>query len=454
LLSENREAVLSALEKGETDGILPAASGVMDRFARLTLELNLPAILDTFPDHRKRKWIPPFLFCNVLLHKSLFRLDSLSSVGPFLFSSPDVMRALGFNMRQIKEGFYTGSGQRPFNEEALSDFFAICSLSDFLTNQKAVLRTLVKKRPEILSDGSVIMDVMDLRIPAGRGRSETHLDICVLCSSSQGELLPVLWSILPADTKADITQGKLLMDAAIPILGKRVKRLIVDRGFISGAWVGKLKSRGIDTVIGLRSDMTLHGDMVALSQLPETDWLAAEPPKYHKGEVPKRHIAYLSDLEMWESCSAELAGIVIRDTYTDKTLYYTVVTTDSTAEPEQIHSWIRSRWDIEEVFMAESRYGCFNSVGACRPATAAAITHFSLLTYTLLRLLARDEELEQQDIRPKLPTAQVEFVAYWQGHYAIIFPSQLVEVVARCAPDWGNRLPSILEKLRAIERPP
>ena len=454
LLSENPEAVLSALESGETDGILPAASGLMDRFAELMLELGLPAILDTFHDHRKRKWIPPFLFCNVLLHKSLFRLESLRSVGPFLFSSPDVMRALGFNMRQIKEGFYDGSGQRPFNEEALSDFFAICCLSDFLTNQKAVLKALVKKLPEVLHGGSVIMDVMDLRIPPGHGRSETHLDICVLCSLSKGEALPVLWNILPADTKADITQGKLLMEAAIPILGKRVKRLIVDRGFISGAWVGKLKSRGIDTVIGLRCDMTLHNDMVALSQLPGTDWLGAQPPKYRKGEIPTRHIAYLSDLEMWESCEAELAGIVIRDTYADKTLYYTVVTTDPTAEPEQIHSWIRSRWDIEEVFMAESRYGCFNSVGACRPATAAAIAHFSLLAYTLLRLLARKEQIEQQDIRPKLPTAQVEFVAYWQGYYAIIYPSQLVELVARCAPAWGDRLPAILEKLRAVERPP
>jgi hypothetical protein len=112
---------------------------------------------------------------------------------------------------------------------------------------------------------------------------------------------------------------------------RRVKRLIVDRGFISGTWAGKLKSRGIDTVIGLRSDMTLRKDMIALSKLPGTDWLVAEPPKYHKGEIPTRHIACLSDLEMWEACKLPLAGILIRDTYTDKTLYYTVVTTDVTA---------------------------------------------------------------------------------------------------------------------------
>jgi len=447
--------VLSALERGETDGILPAASGLMDHFAELMVGLGLPAILDKFPDHRKRRWIAPFLFCNVLLHKSLFRLESLSSIGPFLFSSPDVIRALGFQMRQITEGFYAGSSQKPFNEEALADFFAICELSDFLSNQKLVLRALLKKHPEILEDGSLVTDCMDVRIPAGHmGRGETHLDVCLVSSWSQGELLPLLWRFVPANIQADITQGKALMRHALPILKDKVKRLIVDRGFMSGEWMSDLKDGGIDTVIGLRSDMVLHQDMLALSSLPETIWLEAEPPKYHKKEIPVRRICYLSDLDLWEECRAPLAGIVIRDTYSDKTDYYTVVTTDLEAQPEQIHAWMRSRWAIEETFMSESRYGSLNSVGACRPAVAAAIVHFSLLSYTLIRLLARREEVEERNIRPKLPTAGIEFVAYWRGYYAIIFPSQLVELVARCATAWGDRLPAILEKLRLFERPP
>jgi hypothetical protein len=115
---------------------------------------------------------------------------------------------------------------------------------------------------------------------------------------------------------------------------------------------------------------------------------------------------------------------------------------------------MRSRWAIEETFMSESRYGSFNSVGACRPAVAAAIVHFSLLAYTLIRLLARQEEAEARHFRPNLPTARVEFVAYWHNYYAIIFPSQLVQLVARCAAAWGDRLPAILEKLRYFERPP
>lgn len=456
LLVENPEAVLSALERGETDGILPAASHFMDRFAQFMLGAGIPKVFDEFPDHRKRKWIAPFFFCNVLLHKSLLRLTSLSSIGPFLFSSPDVMRTLGFQMRQIREGFYRVDGMRPFNEEAMSDFFAGCELSGYLKNQKVALRALMKSHPEIISDGSIIMDVLDTRIPAGnRCKEQKHLETCVLCSMSEGEVLPILWNIGKANTKADVTQGKALMSAAMPILRGRAKRLIVDRGFISGSWITKLKrDEKLDVVIGLKSDMVLHQDMISLSKHLDTKWIRVESPKYHKGEIPKRYICYLSELNLWEECEAPLSGIVIRDKYADRTEYQTVVTTDLEATGKQIHAWIRSRWEIEEAFMTESRYGCLNRIGSCRESVAAAIVHFSLLAYALLKLFERQDEAERRDIRPRLMTAGVEFVAYWREYYAIIFPSKLVELVARCAPSWGERLPSILEKLRILEQPP
>jgi hypothetical protein len=454
LLTENPKAVLAALRRGETDGIVPAASGFMDRFAQFMIELGIPEFLDKFPDHRKRKWIAPFLFCNVMLHKAIFRLDSLSAIGPFLFSSPAVMKTLGFNLAQITEGVYEGSSQKPFNEEAMSDFFAATRPDDFLSNQKQVLKWLVMRHPEIIEDGSLIMDCLWLSIPAGHmGREQTHVDTCLVCGQSRGELFPLLWSLLPANTSADVTQGKALIDELMPIVGKHVKRLIVDRGFMSGEWVSQLKRKGVDTVIGLRSDMTLHKDMLSLASEEDTIWLDAPPPKYHAAR-PTRQIAYLSDLDLWEECTVGLAGIVIRDTYPEKTEFATVVTTDLSAEPEQIHEWMRSRWAIEETFMQESRYGSLNSVGPCRPGVASAIAHFSFLAYTLLKLFARKEQLEEELRLPRVPFAGVELVVYWRNYYAITLPSKLIEIVARYSPSWGDKLDQMLQKLKAIEKPP
>jgi hypothetical protein len=455
LLTSNPEAVLSALERGETDGILPAACGLMDRFAQFMIRMGIPAILEAFPDPRKRKSIPAFLFCNLLLHKSVFRLKSLKQIGAFLFSCPDVIRALGFNMRQIQEGFYSGSEERPMNVEALGDFFAECALSDFTANQKQMMLELVDKEPSLLDDGSLIMDCIEARIPAGhRGREEKRLKTCVISARSEGEALPLLWTFASRRYGGDITEGKALVEEALPLLGSRVKRLIVDRGFICGEWMTDLKHRDIDTVIGLRSCMILYQDMLSLSREKDAVWLEAEPPKYHdkKKRPIHRHITYVDSLETWDACGVTLTGIVIRDTYADKIEYQAVVTTDLSASAEQIHDWIRSRWAIEETFMEESRYGSLNSLGSCRESLGAAIVHFTLLTYTLLRLFVRQEELDKAIWRPKLPTGGIEFVAYWGEYYAIILPSQLVEIVARCAPRWGDKLPGILAKLKALER--
>jgi hypothetical protein len=285
LLSENPEAVVSALERGETDGILPAASAVMDRFAAFLKESGIPPMLDGFADYRQRKSITPFLFCNLLLHKSLFNIDSLSQIGPFLFRSPDTLRMLGFNMLQIQEGFYSGSQERPLNVESLGDFFAACRLEDFQANQREVLTRLLDKHPELLEEETLVMDCVDLRIPAGhRGRPEQRLELCVAGSLRRGQCLPLLWSIVDGSSQADITQGKALIDDMLPLLKSKVKRLLIDRGFLSGKWVGDLKARGIDTVIGLKTGMALHEDMLSLARLPETIWLKADLPKYNSPE--------------------------------------------------------------------------------------------------------------------------------------------------------------------------
>ena len=279
MLSESEDAVLSALERGETDGMLPAGSGTMDRFAKFLSEFGVAEILNGFADHRERRSIPAFLFCNLLLHKSLLNISSLSQIGPILFSSPDSLRMLGFNMRQIQEGFYSGGTQRPLNVKSVSDFFAACDLKDFQSNQKDVLIRLLGSYPELLAEGSLVIDCVEFAIPAGRdSKTEKRLEACVLCCVKQGECLPLLWSFIEAKSRADITQGKALMAAALYILGKGVKRLIVDRAFLSGEWVGERKKKNIDTVIGLKTDMALYTDMLSLACDPQTLWLEADPP--------------------------------------------------------------------------------------------------------------------------------------------------------------------------------
>ena len=75
---ENREAVISALERGECAGILPAARGFLDGFGEFLLDAGVLAVLEEFPDHRQRRTIPMFFFCNTLVYRPLFHLERMA----------------------------------------------------------------------------------------------------------------------------------------------------------------------------------------------------------------------------------------------------------------------------------------------------------------------------------------------------------------------------------------
>ena len=76
-----------------------------------------------------------------------------------------------------------------------------------------------------------------------------------------------------------------LLDTFLAAVGSGVmKVLLVDRGFINGAEIGRLKrDHGIDTVIPIRSDMNLQEDVRGLMKLP-TNWEEYEPT--HRPPLP------------------------------------------------------------------------------------------------------------------------------------------------------------------------
>jgi hypothetical protein len=83
-----------------------------------------------------------------------------------------------------------------------------------------------------------------------------------------------------------------MVDDFVAAVGKGVIRhLILDRGFIDGAAIGRAKrAHGIDTTIGVRRTMDAYRDAVGLASLPDTLWQRhVRTPQ--PGELPvKRHL--------------------------------------------------------------------------------------------------------------------------------------------------------------------
>jgi hypothetical protein len=452
LVTEDREAVIAALERGQCDGLVPAACQFMDRFAQFLDEHGVLACFERFPDGRARRSIGPEFFCNTLLHKALFRLPSLAQIGRVLFHSPDVLRRLGFNLRQVHEGFYRGDGQRPFDPEALADFFSGLDPAALCTHQLELSAHLLATCPLLRQTGVAILDATTVTVPPGHfGRPGGQIKACVLSLRAGGRPFPLLWEFTqrgPGE-RSDLTQGKALLQAAQAWGPGAIRLLLVDRGFIDGAWISQLKAAGTDTIIGLRSDMDLYEDMLGLARLDDAQWLPASPPKLqNKAARPKRELCPLRDLATWSACTVGLQGIVIRDTYPDRVQFQCLVTTDLQMPPEQLHSYSRDRWGIEESFMELTRYWRLDQSGACRLPVATAQTHFIFLAYTLLHLCAQEQAQDHKPFpRPVLvPTREV--TAYYQDRYAILRLSELIDIILDNHRLWlANR-----EQLLAAQR--
>lgn len=454
LVLENREQVIAALERGECEGILPAASGLFDDFASFCGEIGLLELLSRLPDERERRSIPACFFGNLLVHKALFRIPTLTQATRVLFHSPDTLRRLGFNWRQIQEGFYSNGERKPFNEEALADFFAGIGRQRLWKYQLQVLGELLKRCPELLGGGTLTMDCVTVTVPAGHFKREGgQYKACVLSGYREGRIYPLL-CLFGGEHESDLVLGKRMMKAAAKLLapkpGEAKRELLLDRGFIDGAWIGELKEQGFEVVIGARSDMNIYEDLVGLSRLPRTKWQRVDPPKYHERERPKRYVTGFKELKTWEACPVPLSGVVIRDEYTDHTSYQVVVSTDERLSATQLHACHRARWEIEEAFMALTRYWNIDELGSCRHPVYLAQVYFTLLAYALLGVFA-----DRQAAEPLLPPLALfpgrELVVYHGAHYAILLPSELFQIVFTHFDAWRANQEKLLEALRHCE---
>lgn len=220
-----------------------------------------------------------------------------------------------------------------------------------------------------------------------------------------------------------------LVDAFVANVGSGVmKVLVVDRGFINGPQIGRLKQEyGIDTVIPIRSDMDILEDVQGLTQL-STQWEEYEPThrpslatsraqhpphptvvqreRKRQKTVARRRaqqrakdppdpskvrqrtlIARFPQLTSWSDCPVPLTGVLSKDVYADgHEESWLVVTTAADWSARCIRDRYGLRTDVEE---RHRQVKCFWDLTRF-PSTAWNLivgqTVFVCLTYSLLQI--------------------------------------------------------------------
>ena len=225
-----------------------------------------------------------------------------------------------------------------------------------------------------------------------------------------------------------------LLDAFLAAVGSGVmKVLLVDRGFLNGQQIGRLKrDHGIDTVIPIRSDMNLQEDVRGLMKLPTT-WEGYKPT--HRPPLPDptrashpgalgphpvakkrertRHqtlarqraeraqksppdpsrvrektlIARFPGLTSWWDCPVPLLGVYSRDIYADgHEDGWLVVTTNEEWTAHRVRDLYGIRTDIEE---RHRQVKCFWDLTRFHSTAWNLVVSqlvFVCLTYSLLQI--------------------------------------------------------------------
>lgn len=457
LFVEDRDVVIEALRRGECDAILPAARTFLDGFAAFLLEHGIIPLFETVPDHRERHSIPAFFFLTTLLHLPLLRLQHLVDIERVLFRSPFILRTLGFNARQIAEGFYASSGPRPFTAEALGDFCENLKAEALFDLQLAIVRQLRTRFPDVFEQGTYMMDCFLVTCPPGaRGLPEVRLKFCVLSLRLGARALPLLASCGPdtGEESGDVTRGRQMVAALRKVLQSRdLALLLIDRGFLDGAWLAEQARLGTEVIIGQKSNMAAYEDLVGLAKMGDTVWEVLAPPKNHRDPPPKREAALFPEITTWDACKVPLTGLVIRDRYPDgKEEWQVYVSPESYAKASDFYEKQRLRWDEEECFMALTRYWGADDLPPMREGVARALIHFSLLAYVLLGLFRWKEEGVANMVLPPMIVPETEFAIYAGNHYALLTASDLLTIVLDNVAAWHKHRRKILSSLRLAER--
>jgi hypothetical protein len=274
-----------------------------------------------------------------------------------------------------------------------------------------------------------------------------------------------------------------------------MKRLILDRGFLDGAQIGRCKREfGIDVLIPVGHNMEIFQDVVGLAQAGQLSFqpwvpsVSTPPPipvhrpkrikkreearqktlAQHKAQAPtpdpkalstqrvRSEVAAVNGLETFSACPVPLNALVNREVYADRHgEYWVLIDTAPIQDPGRTRQEYGLRPTIEE---RHRQLKCFSDLESFTSRVFPLIVNqvvFVLLTYSLLQWFLLG--ISRKELNPKTRTRTLELlrptltviVLYYQNYMAFLTPLQHQELVLTLTEPARKK---ILAKTRRLRR--
>src|ERR1051326_8056227 len=439
--------VLTRWARGHIPFVSTSTTRLMDMFVFFLEENGAKRLLATFPDARLRRTIGIYFFATTLRFKAIVKDNTYEALPSRLFSNTRLLRLLGFNLRQIEQGFSRKGDQRPFDVESLLDALRRLSPEQLHTwYVDEVLPFLTRALPWppkflLLDTIPILVDPEAKRAFPGAtwghvrtkdGKEEFGFGYkLVILGVPIGEhRCGVLAVRVLGLNVADIDAGRELMAAVVAAHPELLRGLplIMDRAFLDAPWLSTLKQQhGIDTVIPLKANMDLLDFMRALVTHEEQPAWERVPGK------PKRRLCFVEELQDWGGQQLSLVGCYIEEparTKEGETHCWGIVTTRTKlATAGAIHDLYGERWTIEEGLCQLRKLSEFDRLTVAHRGVITAQLLCECLAHTLamgfLEELGQDyEEIGARRLRYDLLAQPTIVVVEIGNAYALLTPDE------------------------------
>jgi hypothetical protein len=288
-----------------------------------------------------------------------------------------------------------------------------------------------------------------------------------------------------------------LVDCFVDGVGHGVmKTLLVDRGFIDGKSIGRIKEEhGVDVVIPLKKGMNITEDAWKLGEVDQGPWQVwRPPPKEQPPEPPQRpesirraekkrqekvlqkkkdagikprpqlervELKVIPQMRLWEECPVPLQVVLMKETMSDgETSQWGLMTTRDVQDPLEIRELYGLRPSCEEGWRQTKCYWDLTGFRSCNFSLIVNQVIFVLMAYSLLQVfLVKTERGElakatrQRLLQSLLPDGE-KVAVYWGNRVGYFNVREYSEILLNLAEGARRRLLGTIRRLRKSELEP
>lgn len=429
-----QERVLDCLKCGEVDYLDLTKWSFPDEFLCFILAVKFFDFADeTYPNPRKVNLVPVWFLVGSQFVLRLHNERSYDSLRYFL-NSGSILTKVGFN---ASAGGVVGFNDKNTYErktaidaDTVRKYYKDTKTQELRDWYNEPVQSWFRERKVFHRDGLFILDQSYLVVPDNpnyegavrmpvdehgqryRGLNQMsekerkalvhhpcYTLSCLLHVGTSGDLYHIAgYDFGPGDTDELVQADNLL-----PGFCKRhpgvIKELILDRGYISGPFIGRMKQDyKVDVLIPLKSSMSDFQDALKIAETQK--WTKTEHEVDENGKLLRKTITTcVKQMELWEECPVPLDAYVSETTRWSKskqayvTYNWVLATTKSYPSEAAAIARYRLRTQVEERFRQLKCFWNIADFPSPAPGLMEAQICFISLTYSLLQLYLRRREL-------------------------------------------------------------